>query len=211
MWPPNRTGALKLKEYKRTDLKLPATEIPKGRATVYLWFVYNAVPVCSYLIDILCTYEPVSVFALSRKICSCIYIYIIYISHMYMYRRNIGVGAQFFSGKVSWQVPTVKDMLAFKAWLCPRAPFTCNICSPFRVRPPPIRCLFFLGKSSQKWLNISCFRIFISLGFTSKRPDFIMQVGGLGFIGAALSISASRVVQSFFYWLCLGRIFFLSG
>lgn len=37
----------------------------------------------------------------------------------------------------------------------------------------------------------------------------IIQVGGLGFIGAALSISASRVVQSFFYWLCLGRIVFL--
>ena len=34
----------------------------------------------------------------------------------------------------------------------------------------------------------------------------IIQVGGLGFIGAALSISASRVVQSFFYWLCLGGI-----
>lgn len=29
----------------------------------------------------------------------------------------------------------------------------------------------------------------------------LFRVGGLGFIGAALSISASRVVQSFFYWL----------
>lgn len=48
-----------------------------------------------------------------------LYIYNIHIFHMYMYRRNIGVGAQFFGGKVSWQVPTVKDMLAFKAWLCP--------------------------------------------------------------------------------------------
>ena len=36
----------------------------------------------------------------------------------------------------------------------------------------------------------------------------MIQVGGLGFIGAALSISASRVVQSFFYWLCLGGIVF---
>ena len=35
-------------------------------------------PVCSYLIDILCTYEPVSVSALSNKISTCVYIYIKY-------------------------------------------------------------------------------------------------------------------------------------
>lgn len=140
----------------QADLTRPATEIRKGRATVYLWFVYNACLLLSHwYIVYIWACKCICFIKWNMYIITCTYIYI----------------------------------------------FT------YLIWPPQKGVL--LGKSSQNgYVKISCFRIFISLGFTSKSPDFIIQVGGLGFIGAALSISASRVVQSFFYWLCLGGIVF---
>ena len=156
-------------------------------------------PVCSYLIDILCTYEPVSVSALSNKLCTCIYIIYIYMCtyHMYMYRRNIGVGAHFFSGKVSWQVPFVKDMFAFKAWLC-------HICSPFRVRPPPNRCFFFKGNPPKNGNTISCFRIeFLRVHF--KKSWFHHAGRWIGFYRSGIEYQRFTSGTEFLLLAVLGR------